>query len=66
MSRPISMRSATGDALAGWPPPVLDPAGPYAGSTNLLAWVLFTVVIILTIVQFGIARRWVYYEGDKT
>jgi multiple sugar transport system permease protein len=35
------------------------------GYASLLAWVLFTVVIILTIVQFGIARRWVYYEGDK-
>jgi multiple sugar transport system permease protein len=36
------------------------------GYASLLAWVLFTIVIILTIVQFSIARRWVYYEGDRT
>lgn len=25
----------------GWPPPVLDPAGPYATSVSLLSWILF-------------------------
>lgn len=25
----------------GWPPPVLDPAGPYASSVTLLSWILF-------------------------
>lgn len=35
------------------------------GYASLLAWVLFLVVIMLTIIQFGLARRWVYYEGDK-
>ena len=27
--------------LEGWPPPVLDPAGPYATSVSLLSWILF-------------------------
>src|SRR3546814_18935902 len=25
----------------GWPPPVLDPAGPYATPVSLLSWILF-------------------------
>lgn len=35
------------------------------GYASLLAWVLFLIVITLTIIQFALARRWVYYEGDK-
>ncbi len=35
------------------------------GYASLLAWVLFVIVIFLTIVQFTVARRWVYYEGDR-
>jgi multiple sugar transport system permease protein len=35
------------------------------GYASLLAWVLFLVVIVLTVIQFTIARRWVHYEGDK-
>ena len=27
----------------GWPPPVLDPAGPYAGSITTLSWILFGI-----------------------
>ena len=27
----------------GWPPPVLDPAGPYATSVTLLGWILFAI-----------------------
>jgi multiple sugar transport system permease protein len=34
----------------------------YAAS---LAWVLFLVVVVLTAIQFGLARRWVYYEGGE-
>lgn len=35
------------------------------GYASLLAWILFLIVITLTIIQFTLARRWVYYEGDK-
>ena len=32
----------------GWPPPVLDPAGPYAGSIAMLSWVLFALGLGVT------------------
>lgn len=35
------------------------------GYASLLAWVMFMIVIVLTIIQFTLARRWVYYEGDR-
>lgn len=35
------------------------------GYASLLAWVLFLIVITLTIIQFTVARKWVYYEGDR-
>lgn len=50
MRRLISMPSATGDALAGWPPPVLDPAGPYAWSITVLSWVLFGIALLVVVV----------------
>jgi multiple sugar transport system permease protein len=34
------------------------------GYASALAWVLFLIVLILTLVQFRLANRWVYYEGD--
>lgn len=34
------------------------------GYASALAWVLFVVVLIFTFVQFKLANRWVYYEGD--
>jgi cytochrome c oxidase subunit 2 len=53
------------ESLEGWPPPVLDPAGPFAGPVTTVAWVLFvmaTVVTLLvaaalTLALFG-PRRW--------
>lgn len=38
------------DILSGWPPPVLDPAGPYAASINVLTWVLIAMGIVVTLV----------------
>lgn len=35
------------------------------GYASLLAWVLFLIVIVLTIFQFSFAKRWVYYEGER-
>lgn len=35
------------------------------GYASLLAWVLFLIVITLTAIQFRLAKRWVYYEGDR-
>ncbi len=36
------------EALFGWPPPVLDPAGPYASSVTILAWALFALGLVVT------------------
>lgn len=34
------------------------------GYASALAWVLFVVVLLLTLLQFWLAGRWVYYEAD--
>lgn len=36
------------------------------GYASAIAWVLFVIILIFTFIQFGIARRWVYYEYDET
>jgi cytochrome c oxidase subunit II len=64
MWSPISTRSSLDSILRGWPPPVLDPAGPYAGSIAVLSWVLFAmaavvlgvVLVALWIALFGKER----------
>jgi ABC-type sugar transport system permease subunit len=33
------------------------------GST--IAWLLFAITLLITLVLFGTARRWVYYAGDR-
>jgi multiple sugar transport system permease protein len=34
------------------------------GYASVLSWILFLVILFLTLGQFRLARRWVYYEGD--
>jgi cytochrome c oxidase subunit II len=53
------------EAARSWPPPVLDPAGPFASSISQLSWILFamgaavlTVVLIATTVALFGPRRW--------
>ncbi len=41
------------DAIWGWPPPVLDPAGPYAESVTLLTWALVAMAVIVTAIVVG-------------
>lgn len=36
------------------------------GYASSLAWVLFLIIMIVTIFQFWLARHWVYYEGELT
>jgi cytochrome c oxidase subunit 2 len=59
------MTRTAAHGTAAWPPPALDPAGPFAEPLNTLSWVLFAmagsvlliVVIALAIALFG-PRRW--------
>ena len=34
------------------------------GYASAIAWVLMLVILAITVVQFTLARRWVYYEGE--
>ena len=35
------------------------------GYASALAWVLFLIILVLTLIQFRLSRRWVYYGGVK-
>jgi ABC-type sugar transport system permease subunit len=35
------------------------------GYASAMAWFLLIVILTFTILQFRLARRWVYYEGDE-
>ncbi len=34
------------------------------GYASAMAWILFAIILILTIVQMRLSKRWVYYEGE--
>jgi len=34
------------------------------GYASAIAWVLFLIILVITIVQFRLAKRWVYYEDN--
>jgi multiple sugar transport system permease protein len=36
----------------------------HMGYASALAWVLFVIILAFTFLQLGLARRWVYYEGE--
>lgn len=64
MSPPISTQSAIAEVLSGWPPPVLNPAGPFASSITVLTWILLAmaaavfavVLLVLAMALFGRER----------
>src|SRR3546814_14140798 len=68
----ISLSDGRALMLEGWPPPIFDPAGPFAGSITTLAWVLlamaaavFAVVMAaLWIALFGKDRLKARLGGD--
>ena len=33
------------------------------GYASAMAWLLFVIILILTLIQLRISKRWVYYEG---
>lgn len=39
-------------------------SGLAMGYASALAWILFVIILIITLVQLGLARRWVHYEAD--
>ena len=63
MSPPISIRSGLESIFVGWPPPVLDPAGPYAGSIAFLTWVLLAMSAAVLLIV--LAALWVAFFGKQ-
>jgi multiple sugar transport system permease protein len=35
------------------------------GYASAMAWVLFLIILVLTWLQFRVAKRWVYYEAES-
>lgn len=63
MSQPIFSRSDLSEALSGWPPPVLNPAGPFSASITTLAWVL--IALMTAIFLFVCAALWIALLGSE-
>ena len=64
MLQPISSLSSLAEALSGWPPPVLDPHGPFSNSVTTLAWVLIALMTLIFLLVC--AAMWVaLYGSDK-
>lgn len=38
----------------------------HMGYASAIAWILFLIILLFTLLQFAVARRWVYYEGEIT
>ncbi|MBM4436796.1 MAG: sugar ABC transporter permease [Actinobacteria bacterium] len=36
------------------------------GYASAIAWILFAIILFMTVVQFAVAKRWVYYEGERS
>ena len=34
------------------------------GYASAMAWIMFLMIFALTVMQFRLAGRWVYYEGE--
>jgi cytochrome c oxidase subunit 2 len=64
MSQPTSSSSSLAEALSGWPPPVLDPQGPFSNTVTTLAWVL--IALMLGIFALVCAALWVALYGSAT
>ena len=35
------------------------------GYASALAWILFVIILVLTLIQLKLAPRWVHYESEK-
>jgi multiple sugar transport system permease protein len=36
----------------------------HMGYASAMAWLLFVIILILTVIQLWVSKRWVYYEGS--
>jgi multiple sugar transport system permease protein len=36
------------------------------GYASALAWVIFVIILAFTLLQFGLSKKWVYYESKET
>jgi cytochrome c oxidase subunit 2 len=63
MSPPTSSSSSLAEALSGWPPPVLDPHGPFSNTVTTLAWVLIALVTLIFLLVC--AAMWVALYGSE-
>lgn len=43
----------------------VGPGGFQMGYASAMAWILFIIILIITLVQLWASRRWVYYETGK-
>ena len=34
------------------------------GGGSAIAWILFVIILLLTIAQLSLANRWVYYDSE--
>jgi ABC-type sugar transport system permease subunit len=34
------------------------------GFASAMAWILFAIIVVFTVIQFRISRHWVYYESN--
>jgi multiple sugar transport system permease protein len=35
------------------------------GYASAMAWVLFIIILVITVIQLQLAKRWVYYETER-
>ncbi|HEU5014251.1 MAG TPA: sugar ABC transporter permease [Roseiflexaceae bacterium] len=42
----------------------IGPAGFQMGYASAMAWILFVIIMIFTLVQLWLSKRWVYYESE--
>jgi multiple sugar transport system permease protein len=42
----------------------VGPAGLQMGYASALAWILFVIILAVTLLQLSLAKRWVYYETE--
>jgi multiple sugar transport system permease protein len=43
----------------------IGPAGFQMGYASALAWILFLIILAVTLFQLRMAKRWVYYESER-